>query len=454
MKAYDWFQSNILRSKGMSLSYSSKAAKSLHRRLRFATASKYKYDSFLRRVGLPWHPLLRDIPLFSARITFDLIEGFRSGAGFGHLGRAYLDGLSAPLRLPQFPRYPSYWFDARRHALVGMVIGLDLIFYEGRHYVVEANLGAGISEDRRALYPTRLDPFITAMIEVARAEDFERIVFCHHRWSSAYVEEFAAATEASGIEVIGASFTITDDVSTHSMVALPDPLQEKTIYVIFPVLGTPLTYFMHNKLIFAHWLKSTIETNAYPIKKLAFIPTSDELIIPPEPADQRWPNLVAKLANRDKGKFVVMGRFRTVQEARAALLLKGPKAVPGIFKLGLFDRLKERIFPRHEPIYQQFIPPRIIDGRACKTRPLVFISPLLDQFLSAHATKSRKAPPTDLKPGQVDASGAYNVSHFGGGEYITVSAAEQDELRAVAQEFGSVAKIAITEKFETGPSEF
>lgn len=447
------FESTIPSPNGMPTHHSLRASESLYRRLRFESESRFLCDSLFWRFGLPRNSPLRDVPLVIARIVVDLIESVRGRGGVGHLGRAYLDGLIAPVRLPQYPHYRSYWFDARRHALVGMVIGLDLIPHEGKYHVVEANLGAGISADRRQLYPTRLDPFITTMIELARDHGFERVVFCHNRWSPAYVDEFAAATATSGVEIVGASLRGTGSDSTRSMVGLPEPLEERTVYVIFPLVGMSMAHFLHNKLVFSRWMQATIEGNPQLAKKLAFIPTSDELIVPPEPADPQWPNLVIKLANRDKGKFVVMGRFRTEEEARDALRLSGSKALPGIFKFGLVDRLRERVFPRHETIYQQFIPPRLIDGRACKTRPLIFISPLVDQLLSAHATKSRITPPTDMRPGRVDDTGAYNVSHFGGGEYITVPAAEQHELREVAREFGNLAKIAIAAKFETGPAE-
>jgi len=437
----------------MNPAYSSETIESLHRRLRFTESARYRLDSLLSRIGLRRHPLLRDVPLFGASIAFDLVEAFRSFGRFRHLGRARLDGLSGSMRLPQFPHYRGYWYDPQLHALVGMHLGLDLNYYEGKYYVIEVNLGAAVKPARRALYETRLDPFITATLEIAQAKNFERIVFFRKDWPSHYVEEFEIATRESGIEVLGGSPAIRGQNAKHPMVGLPDPLQKNTIYVVFPNLATPIAHFVHNKEHSARWLGETITATSNEAQHLAYVPTFDELVIPSEPTDPSWPNLVVKLANKDRGRFVAMGRFRTKEEARAALKMRGARDVPGIFKIGLYERTMNRLFPRLEPVFQQFIPPRIVDGRACKTRLHVFISPLANEYLSAHATTAGAPLPNRPEAGKVDTTGAYNVSYSVDGAYRKVSSDEEETLRRVAREFGRVAQRAITKKFETGPAE-
>ena len=439
--------------RAMNTAHSSDMIESLHRRLRFSESTQYRFDSLLARLGFARHPLLRDVPLFGASIAFDVVEAFRTLGRFGHFGRARLDGLSRPHRLPQFPYYRGYWYDPNRHALVGMHLGLDLNYHDGKYYVIEINLGAAIKPARRALYQTPIDPFVTATLDIARVGKFERIVFFQKHWKPQYVEEFKIATRQSGIEVVGASPPTTDPNARHPMVGLPDPLQRNTIYVVFPNLATPLSHFVHNKEHSARWLAESIEAAGDSKDLLAYVPTFSELVIPPGPTDPAWPNLVVKLANKDRGRFVVMGRFRTKEEARAALGMRGDRDVPRVFKLGRFERAKNQVFPRLDPVFQQFIPPRIVDGRACKTRLHVFISPLADAYLSAHATTAGVPMPGRPEPGKVDTTGAYNVSYSVDGAYRAVSSEEEESLRRVAQEFGRAARKAITKKFETGPAD-
>ena len=431
---------------------SSEVIASLHRRLKFVDSSQYHVYSFLNRIGLPYHPLLRSLPLLGANIAFDLVEALRNWGVPRHIGRAHLDGLSGSTRLPQFPHYRSYWYDPALHALVGMHLGLDLNYYQGKYYVIETNLNAAIKPERRALYNAPLDPFIAATLEIARTQDFKHIVFFKKYWESRYTEEFKFATRQSGIECLCASPELRDRNVARLMPGLPDPLQADTLYMMFPKLVTPITQFVHNKEHSARWLRETIDARPGEDRQLAYVPTFDKLVIPSEPVDPRWPNLVVKLANKDRGRFVLMGRFRTREEAQAALRMRVSKDVPGIFDLGLYERVMDRIFPRLQPIFQQFIPPRVVDGRASKIRLHVFISPLVNEYLSAHSTTAGVLLPSCPVPGKVYTTGAYNVSYSVDGEYRKISGEEEEALRSVAHEFGRIAQIAITRKFETGPA--
>ena len=432
---------------------SSDALESLHRRLKFVESSRYRVDSFFSRLGLRGHPLLRDIPLFGASIAFDLIESLRNLRGLQHVGRVRLDGHFGTMRLPQLPHYRGYWYDPARHALVGMHLGLDLNFYQGKYYVIETNLGAAIKPARRAMYGAPLDPFISATLEIARTHGFQRIVFFNKQWPAHYIEEFKLATRLTGIECLGGSSAVRDPNATYPMPGLPDPLQENTLYMMFPNLKTPISHFVHNKERSASWLRETIDACPDELQALAYIPTFDELVIPAEPEDPRWPNLVVKLADKDRGQFVLMGRFRTIEEAQTALGMKAPGDVPGIFKISLYERMKHRVFPRLQPVFQQFIPPQIVDGRACKTRLHLFISPLASEFLSAHSTTAGMRLPSRPEPGKVDTTGAYNVSFSVDGAYRKLPGEEEEVLRRAAREFGQMAQIAITKKFETGPDQ-
>lgn len=425
----------------------------LHRRLKFSDSTRYAAGTLFARIGYRRHRAPREAVSFGVCAAYDLVEMARTRRPVRHIGRARLDALSTPTCLPQFPRHRSYWYEPGIHALVGMHLGLDLNFHGGKYYLIETNLGAAVKPARRDLYKTRFDPFITAMLGMARARNFERIVFFHADWPQAYLEEFRNASREGGIEIVGGSPVPRDSVASCAMTALPLPLQSNTIYVVFPNLATPLAHFVHNKEYSARWLAESIEAAGDNTDLLASVPTFSELVVPPEPTDSAWPNLVVKLANKDRGRFVAMGRFRTKKEARAALGMHGDRDVPRVFKLGRFERAMDRLFPRLEPVFQQFVPPRIVDGRASKTRLHVFISPLANEFLSAHAVTAGVPLPSRPEPGKVDKTGAYTVSYSVDGAYRAVSGEEEETLRRVAQQFGRVAHRAITGKFATGPAD-
>ena len=431
---------------------SSDALASLQRRMQFMESTRYRVDSILSRFGLRRYHLLRDFPLFGANIAFDLVESLRNLRAPRQFGRVRLDGFSGSMKLPQLPHYRGYWYDPARNSLVGMHLGVDFNFFQGKYYVIETNLGAAIKPERRAMYDTPLDPFIMSALEIARKHGFRRIVFYAQRWPASYIEEFKLATRETGIECVGASSALWDPSPTHAMPGLPDPLQENTLYMMFPNLRTPISYFVHNKERSASWLRETIDACPEKPEALAYIPPFNQLVIPAEPQDPRWPNLVVKLANKDRGRYVLMGRFRNIEEAQAALHMKARDDVPGIFKIGHFERMKHRVFPKLQPIFQQFIPPQIVDGRACKTRMHLFISPLANEFVSAHATTAGTKLPPYPEPGKVDATGAYNVSFSVDGAYRKLPPGEEAVLRRAAEEFGRMAQIAITKKFETGPA--
>jgi hypothetical protein len=119
------------------------ATASLHRRIRFAASCRYGIDRALLAPGL-WRSFwLSTLPYGTATVAFDLLEFLRTRGQADQLGRPHLAALAAPLRLPQDPRYLGYWYDADRHSLVGLHLGIDIHRHRGRYFVIECNAGAG-----------------------------------------------------------------------------------------------------------------------------------------------------------------------------------------------------------------------------------------------------------------------------------------------------------------------
>src|SRR5262249_39839665 len=152
-----------------------------------------------------------------------------------------------------------------------------------------------------------------------------------------------------------------------------------------------LCEFVNDKYWSAKWLKETIDAEADRIKLLAYVPTFDHPVLPTEPSNPDWPNLVVKLSDIDGGKAVIFGRFRSRKEAQRAL-----RSLPGAFAM----KSRHRFF--HRTIYQPFIRPEVLNNRPRRIRLHSFVSPLFDAFLSAHAVVGRTDLPHRIGEGWVE----------------------------------------------------
>jgi hypothetical protein len=429
-------------------------AASIERRLRFASWSRASLQRTFHRMGLRRLAVrLGNTPYSAANLLYDLVEWPRNRFRLSHPGQVHIAALAAPTRVPQPPRHRGYWYDPQRHALVGLHLGLDLLRHQGRYHFIEANISAALRPERRALYRSGLDPFICELLALAERHDFKRIVMCRAGWSEYYLREFAVAQRKSGIEVIGASSPIVQSKAPHPMGAPPEQLQESTIYVIFSGQGTTLSLYVHDKLWAARWLQKTLDAHPSRARLLTYIPTYETLTLPSEPQDPMWPNLVVKLASRDQGKFVLMGRFRSEAQARDALGLRDPDDIPGAFDIGLGSRILDRMFPFWlQTIYQPFIPPEIVDGALRTIRLHLFVSPLTHQFHSAHHVVTSQNIPEVLPEGLIEDPSPYIRSFATRGcHYERPEGAIESELRNVALDFGRVANLAIKKRFVITP---
>ena len=426
---------------------------SIERRLRFSAWNYTHIRAFLRCAGLGKLALrLGHTPHGAANLIYDLIESPRSGFRLSNFGQVNLAALDTQFRLPQLPRYQGYWYDRPRHALVGMHLGLDILRNQGRYYLIESNVSAALGPKRRSFYGAKLDPFIRDLLHLAEQNNFRKLVLYRAMWPDEYFKEFALAQRESGIEVVGTSSPMFQPTTPHPMLTLPEELESGTIYVLFSPLNTPLSLFLHDKLWTSRWLQEAIARHPSEAQLLADIPTFDRLFVPELPSDPRWPNLVAKLASLDRGKFVLMGRFRSEQHARQELMLQSDEDIPGVFRVGLKSRITHRISPWLQTIYQPFIPPETIDGALSKIRMHLFISPLANLFHSALHGVTPYRLSMSAPEGLIEDIGPYTViSSSAPGYYVMPDRTTETELRQVADEFGQIAGLAVRDKFVTTP---
>jgi hypothetical protein len=433
-------------------------AASLRRRLRLADAWRYRLDAALAAIGRRRNRWLSDVPYLAGNLAVDLVEVLRTGGRVPHPGHAYLATLDAPAGLPQDPRYRGYWYEPGSHSLVGLQLGLDLNRHEGKYHVVESNTGAAMRPERRLLYDSDLDPVISELVGLAQGHGFERLVLLRQWWSEAEAEEFRRAARGTGLEVVGATMAAVDTMGhppVNPMVALPERLLPRTMYVVFSPLNkkAPLPHFLHDKACTARWLAESLAEAGDPASRLAGVPTFDRLVVPPEPPGGRWPNLVVKLADADQGKAIAMGRFATEEEARRALRLGDrPGSVPGVFRTELPQKVLHVLSPgTAKALYQPFVPTDVVEGRARLIRLHVLVSPLAGAFLSAHGVLAAADLPDHLPPGLVRDKRPYVVNFSAGSRYCRLPREVEAELREVARDFARLADRAIRKRFLVSP---
>jgi hypothetical protein len=429
---------------------------SLLRRLKFGGDSRLFFDGLptARLVAgrLPpfWAEALHRLPDRLATTVFDLMECARAGRWLACIGQARqaIGATEAPL--PQHPRYRGYWYDSSRNALVGMVLGLDIIQSDGRYYLLEMNLNAGLLPERRALYSERIDPLFTGIVGFAKNHGFRRVVPYKREWSPEQVAEFIAAGTSVGLVVTPACFSFTSSPSAESVAALPDVLAQDALYLVFSSRHSPLDYFIHDKLCTARWFEAGVRVFGNGL--VWSIPTYTRLTIPPMHPEPRWPNLVVKLADFDMGQYVLMARVRDEAEARAALGQDRPEAFPRAFRMSPMVRLGNFLTHRGHVIYQPFIPPDIDEeGQIGRLRLMLLVSPLGSRFLSVHAAVS-SPPDTPLAFGTATRDTPLLFTGMSGTPRKRVEQRTEEEAVAAADEIGRILDHAVRAKFLVGPT--
>jgi hypothetical protein len=426
------------------------AAASLRRRLTFAAEANLIFDrlgnlepfSRLAVVGGDW-PLLR-IPAHAARVGFDLFECLRTAGAVSQIGNVELALDGAARRVPQHPRYLTYWYDPSAHTAVGMHIGVDLIRCGGKYYVIENNIGPSVNIRRRRLYDAAYDPLVSGLAAEARAHGFKRVVPVSFRWAQFHLEEFERAGKDYGLDFAPRNCPLKQPGGARTIVALPRPLRPGTMYVIHSGLTSAVVSYVDNKWHAHRWLDYAVRNELPADTPVAVPPTSDELTLRWEDPGPRWPNLVVKLASSARSRHVVVARFEDEAEARRGLRMDGLIGVPRKLRPGFARSL---LFGRDRVIYQCYVPPELDENqRAQMVRLHLLVSPLGATFLSAHLRVSRRSVPERAPRGVVPQDGAFI---FNDADYRPVPPEMFEELRFVAAHLGQSIQRAVARKFET-----
>jgi hypothetical protein len=426
---------------------------SLRRRLAFAGNSSHFFDGIFcsrpmarfSRIGR--RVQVARIPDHASKIAYDLFESLRSGRMMPDIGNVDLALLHADEPMPQHPRYLSYWHDPALDTTVGMIVGVDLIRHGGKYYVLELNHGPSIYQRRREMYKIPFDPIFSTIFDAARAHGFRQIVPIAFQWEPIYLEEFERASREWGIPIVPYNCPLQLPPCPNRMVALPEPLDARTLYVVHSGIFTPAFRYLDNKWYTSKWLGEAIRNEMGPDTLVALPATYDRFVFPIEEHGPRWPNLVVKLSASARSNHVVAARFESDGEAREALGVERDDAVPKRFRAGFLSNLL--FYGRDRVLYQEYVPPDLdARGHAQMLRLHLFVSPLRTMFLSAHMRISRKPVPDRAPHGIIGTDDAYV---FNNADYAFLSPDIERDMHSVAADLGRAMQQALVRKFETGP---
>lgn len=433
----------------LSLPAPAPASASMRRRILFARRSFLAWDR-LFCVG-PLSPLshFRDwqTPRFgdhATRLLYDAIECLRTGTVVPELGNAELAPVDG-IRWPQHPRYRGYWYDGAAHSMTGMFVGVDMIRHGGKYYVIECNMGPSIYARRRAMYSDRFDPFIARILGTASSHGFEAVVPVALRWSAEYVEEWQRAGREYGVAVMPVNCPLHRTGAAARIVALPDPLAPRTMYVLHSGLSAPAFTYVDNKWRLSMWLPRAIAEELPGGTRLALPATSERFFVPRTHDDPRWPNLVVKLAGSARSQHVLAARLADESEGREAFGLTRDDDIPRPLRAGYAKNLV--LYGRDRVIYQEFIPPELDErGHARMIRLHLLVSPLGTTVLSSHFRVSRRPVPEHAPAGIIGQDDSFI---FNNADYRLPPPDVEAELQEVGEQLGGLIQREVERRFET-----
>jgi hypothetical protein len=432
------------------------ATASLVRRLRIA-GNTYRAVS-----GIASKPVVRNvchygrfslesIPNQIAKSGFDIIESVRLRRivpCFGHPENA---AYTCAGPLAQHPRYRTYWYDRSKHAMVGMHVGLDVIRNDNRYHIVENNIRANVSQQRRNLYGD-IDPLHENLVAFARSNGFSRLAIVGGMMAPHNIDGLKQAGHRHGISVRLMHAATAAPGMLCDVTAMPEEMESDTLYFFHAGRKTAMVHYVHDKQHSAEWLSDALPATG--AKLTVSVPMHYDLMLPQVDPGPQWPNLVVKLSGSDRGEAILMCRFDSVEEAARVLDVRNTGDIPLPLRRGLMRRLRRFIHGNNQPIYQPYMPPSTDqEGHTQAIRLHAFVSPLANTYLSSHLRVSEHSIPKRVQHGVIEDAGPFIASASSGwARYGSIDEldAPESELETVAAEFGAALHHAMAAKFDIG----
>ncbi len=357
------------------------------RRAAFMAKSGKVFDNF--SIGLRKHLQIgqkysyQRIPDKLSHYLYDSLLYLKYGKKISKIGDAYRDLSKCDNKFEQHPIHRGFFYDESRHALVGTATGIDINQSDGKHHILELNRSIGILEKIRPIYKTKYGPEIYNIVKFAKKYQFRKVYVMYSRLHL-YRQEILDASEEFGLEMIPVSYPWVEfDKENYKHYFMPDTLEKDTLYMRLEPGYSPIMLYLSDKYISSEWMTKEISENpeAY---SLINVPAAGKAPnIDPSDYDEQWPNLVVKLSGKGQGKAILMAHAKDNNQALAALNINSPQEISPHFSSSFTDKIVEKLFGTGSTVlYQDFVKPKLKDGKAGRIRINVFATPLESISLS------------------------------------------------------------------------
>jgi hypothetical protein len=417
---------------------------SLQRRLFFAADTTFALQSS-RCVLARSNTALRAAELCS-QLIFDAIESARARRVVPSFGRPTIHVPEAGQKVAQHPRYRTYYQDSARNAVVGMHLGVDFIFSNGKLFPVDINLNAALRPERRRVYRASFDPFLQSLREVALRTGRRKVVCYAETWGSEYLAEFSGLSELGGVQFEGVSRVSNPPEHTSATPSLCPELEEDCLYVVFHYQHSALDHFVTNQRCTSRWLAELIAAGGTATSSLGTVDAFGSLKDAAINTSSTLPNVVIKLGGGWSGDLVRM--LRLDEGLLNTYKQKTDSELRSLFRLSAARRLKGWIGRHHELVFQRFVPPSTDEaGRAWIIRAHMLVAPGLTTLLSCHGVVSDTPLPKTVPIGVVTNDSAFVVNFSRGAHYGNCSTDETVKVALACEQLGSVVHLAISNHF-------
>ena len=146
---------------------------------------------------------------------------------------------------------------------------------------------------------------------------------------------------------------------------------------------SPIMHYISDKFVSYNWLNEIVSNDPESFNLVNIPKTDDKFRINVNNNSEKWPNLVVKLSGKMQGEAVFMLKADSESQAKEALKIKNDNDMPPIFKSSFREKVVDNLFGFDKTvIYQDFVKPSVVDGKAGRIRLNVFANPLESFSLS------------------------------------------------------------------------
>lgn len=374
---------------------------------------------------------------------YDLLQSICCKQVVKYFGTPNLLAAETERNIIQHPKYRSFYYDKNKNSVIGMHLGVDFIKNNNKFFPVDINLKADLSLNRRSIYKDEIDPILLNLQRIAIENNFKKIYCFADYWSRNYVREFESVNKKGLVRFVPATPHKTKNSSLKKMLALPEQLEENSMYLIFEPQHGPVDFYLTNHAYTNFWLDNYLKKNEFKSSILSSIDSYTNIMDIKLKNIGKLPNLVVKLSGGGSAKYVKILKVDDASKLNEKDLLS-------YFNLSAYDKLKF-FFGKHQKlIYQKFIPPEVNStGCAQIIRSHLLVTPKVTSMLSCHRIVSNTTVPDNIESGLMQNDDALIVNFAKNSHYEIIDAAELNKIKEASQQLCTLIDRVLSEKFIT-----